>query len=96
MRREDREMERLVERVREAERRELVEAFTGRTNAVRAAERVGVDAVIEPGETRDRRRLVAKETPGQPGLIPILRALTAVTSRVGDEGRRDRVLRHRR
>ena len=38
----------------EARRRELVEEFTERTNAVRAAERLGVDAVVEPGETRDR------------------------------------------
>ena len=38
----------------EERRREMVEEFTERTNAVRAAERLGVDGVIEPGETRDR------------------------------------------
>jgi len=38
----------------EARRREMVEEFTERTNAVRAAERLGVDGVIEPAETRSR------------------------------------------
>lgn len=36
----------------EEKREELVEEFTERTNAVRAVENVGVDAAIEPEETR--------------------------------------------
>ncbi|MFB6164205.1 MAG: acyl-CoA carboxylase subunit beta [Haloarculaceae archaeon] len=37
-----------------AARQRLVTEFTERTNAVRAAEHVGIDAVVEPAATRDR------------------------------------------
>ncbi|ELY50932.1 acyl-CoA carboxylase subunit beta [Natronolimnohabitans innermongolicus] len=40
----------------EARRRELIDTFEDRTDAVRAAERVGVDGVIQPAETRGRIR----------------------------------------
>jgi len=37
----------------EARRAEMIEEFTERTNAIRAVEHLGVDAVIDPRETRD-------------------------------------------
>ena len=40
----------------EAAREALVEEFTERTDAVRAAEHIGIDGVVEPRETRDRLR----------------------------------------
>jgi len=38
----------------DAKREELVDEFTDRTDAVRAAARVGIDGVIQPEETRER------------------------------------------
>ncbi|ELZ16900.1 acyl-CoA carboxylase 2, carboxyltransferase component (beta subunit) [Natrinema thermotolerans DSM 11552] len=40
----------------ESRRRELIDKFEDRTDAVRAAARVGVDGVVQPEETRDRIR----------------------------------------
>jgi len=38
----------------EARRAELIEKFKDRTDAVRAASRVGTDGVVQPEDTRDR------------------------------------------
>jgi acetyl-CoA carboxylase carboxyltransferase component len=37
----------------EAAREAMIEEFTERTNAIRAAEHIGIDGVVEPRETRD-------------------------------------------
>ncbi|PCR88811.1 acyl-CoA carboxylase subunit beta [Natrinema ejinorense] len=40
----------------ESRRQELIERFEARTDAVRAASRVGIDGVVQPEQTRDRIR----------------------------------------
>jgi acetyl-CoA carboxylase carboxyltransferase component len=57
----------------EAKRDELIEKFTDRTGAIRAAEGMGIDAVIDPRETRERvaRALErAESNPNPEGLPP--------------------------
>ncbi|WP_246084544.1 carboxyl transferase domain-containing protein [Salinadaptatus halalkaliphilus] len=40
----------------EGRRQELIDRFEDRTDAVRAAARVGIDGVVQPEDTRDRIR----------------------------------------
>jgi acetyl-CoA carboxylase carboxyltransferase component len=56
----------------EAKREELIEKFTDRTGAIRAAEGMGIDAVIDPRETRERvaRALERSESNPNPEDLP--------------------------